>query len=101
VVDEAPGDLEQTEYPAKFGDVCRWYQVFQGVEVLLGQADAGGVHFKSKKFSASKTEAGFMNIQCNIVLEAHAQELLEVENEDLQVIFVPQPIVDVVGQLLQ
>jgi hypothetical protein len=69
--------------------------------MLFGQLGPGAVDLEAKKLGTGKTNARFVNIQSNIVFAADGEEGGKVVNQLGDVVVASQPIIDVVGDVLQ
>ena len=56
---------------------------------------------KPKKFSSGKTDPGFMHIQRDVCVEANLKEVGEVGEQGLNVVSMPEPVIDVVRQVCE
>ena len=95
------GHLKKATHTAQLRNVGRRDKVFKWVEVLFGQLGPGAIDLEAKKLGTGKTNARFVNIQSDIIFAADGEEGGEVLYQLHDVVVVSQPIVDVVGDVLQ
>jgi hypothetical protein len=67
--------------------------------MLFGQAGPRLVARESKEICRCEPETGLVNVEGDVVLSAHLQELLKIAEEILNGVRMPQPTIDVIGQV--
>ena len=89
ILDEAAGDDEKSQNSAELGDVGWRDQVLQGVEVLVGKADAVLVHDEAEKLGGGVSNAGLSGVEGDAIVDADGEEFLEVVAELVEVVRKP------------